>query len=169
MDQDPDPKGTFDFKIYTDGSFRRPYFGAWAYVILDKDGKAVYEDAQAVYHTTNNRVELMAILEAISTLEEGATAQVFTDSQYAKNCCAFWIKKWKESNWLTLAGLPVANREILEKISVESAKRKLWFSWVRAHNGNTYNEMVDEKAQELTQDMLTRFKAGEPLPAKEEG
>lgn len=160
----PKKKREYDFTIYTDGSFRRPYFGAWGYIVLDKDEASVHEDAQPVYHTTNNRMELQAILEALRVTPEGSTILLYSDSQYCVNACAFWMVKWAKTNWITQAQAPVANRDILEQLFVEINKRKCWFVWVRAHNGNKYNELIDTKVQTITAEMLMRWKDGEKIP-----
>ena len=100
---------------YTDGSFRRPSFGSYAFILM-KDDEDILSEAGGIYHTTNNRMELTAIREVLRNTEPGDELLIYTDSQYSANACAFWSKGWEKQGWITLAQTPVANRDLLMEI-----------------------------------------------------
>jgi len=121
-------------KIYTDGScISNPNGpGGWAFVVIEEDGYEYYfSDKNAC--TTNNRMELTAILEAISSVKENQECIIFSDSQLTINCA---IGKWKRN----------ANLDLWEEYDKISKNKIINFEWVKAHNGNKYNEIVDELA-----------------------
>lgn len=156
---------TDTYLIYTDGSFRwgrdaTEKFGAWASIVRKGDA-TVHELAKPVWDTTISRMELQAILEALRLVEDGASAIVHSDSQYAVNSLTRWLPGWIRNNWIRPAGafndkpLPVANRDILEELAthVKRLGKKLKVVWV-PRNSTTYNERCDELAQDLTKKMV---------------
>jgi ribonuclease HI len=133
--------------IYTDGSCKgNPGPGGWAFVLVQPD--AIYEDlamSGALTNTTNNRAELMAVIEAIETLERLGyrvdTIQVYSDSQYVVNIAA---GKWKrKTNFDLWQRFELAKRNCLQKVT-----RELQFQWIRGHDGNLWNEKVNALAQQ---------------------
>lgn len=130
-------KSEDSFEIYTDGScnnLKYPNFGGWAYVILE-NGDIVESKSGNASHTTNNIMELTAIINAVSILPYGSRATVYTDSEYCIGC-------------LTGRYKPKANVKLI-KSYFEIAEEHLLdvcFKWVKGHSGNKYNEMVDNMA-----------------------
>ena len=122
------------YTIYTDGScLRNPNGpGGWAVVIVEENGYEYYF-ADGDPSTTNNRMELTAVIEDISLLKEGQEFLVYSDSQLTINCAT---GKWKRK----------ANLDLWEEYEKFSKNKKIKFEWVKAHNGNHYNEIVDKLA-----------------------
>lgn len=142
--------------IYTDGGcFGNPGIGGWAFVIVE-DGKAVHTGSGAVPNTTNNRMELGAIIKALQYAYSQGKVEVdlYTDSQYAKNGMTDWIHSWKKKNWKTANNKPVKNQKYWLYLDDLSQKVKINWHWVKGHNGNEFNEMCDE----LVKSEMTRLK-----------
>ena len=121
-------------QIYTDGScISNPNGpGGWAIAIIEEDGREYYfSDKNSC--TTNNRMELTAVLEAISSVKENQECIIFSDSQLTINCAT---GKWKRK----------ANLDLWKEYDKVSKNKIINFEWVKAHNGNKYNEIVDELA-----------------------
>jgi len=97
--------------------------------------------------TTNNRMELIAVIEALKALPSGREVEVRTDSQYVKNGITAWINTWKRNGWRTASKSPVKNRELWEELDRLSAARKPLFVWVEGHAGEEWNERCDELAR----------------------
>lgn len=137
-------------EIYTDGSAHYvSRFGAWAFVAVYPDGKEVPRSGAAA-DTTNNRMELSAVCEAIDfILSSGDTENEFkivTDSEYVCNGLNTWRKSWRLKNWKN-----VKNSDIWIPLdaAVDTAENlgfKVTITWVKGHNGNKYNEVVDKLA-----------------------
>lgn len=139
------------FIIYTDGAcLGNPGKGGWGYVIL-QDDKIVEELAGAEAYTTNNRMELKAAivaLESHSLVGDFKTpVEIFTDSQYVQKGITVWIAGWKAKGWFGSNKKPVKNKDLW--LRLEKVKNKfedIKFSWVRGHNGDKWNEYVDQLA-----------------------
>jgi ribonuclease HI len=145
--------------IYTDGSFRPPRFGAYGWVIV-KDDAIIHECAVRVEDTTNNRMELFAILESlrVAVKLKQKLIHVYTDSQYAFLSVTTWCKVWKKNQWLGRDQQTIKNLDILQPLFELSEKLNVNYHWVRAHNGNPYNEAVDRLVQAETHSMSTMLK-----------
>jgi ribonuclease HI len=145
--------------VYTDGGCSgNPGPGAWAYVILGpaKDGGSdlefCAEDSGGEAQTTNNRMELLAVIEALRKAqfllgnEKNNTFEritVYTDSQYVQKGITQWIESWKRNAWKTSGKQPVKNRDLWVELDSVSRNLPLDWRWVRGHAGNTYNERCD--------------------------
>jgi ribonuclease HI len=135
------------YEVYTDGScLGNPGRGGWG-AIGDDDFKLSGTQA----HTTNNIMEMTAILKALEECQKRSIEEVciFTDSQYVKNGISSWIVGWKRNNWITSTGGPVKNKELW--IAIDEARntlKRVDWKWVKAHNGNPKNEEVDRLAFE---------------------
>lgn len=135
-------QNVFDYTIYTDGAYSRQNDeGAYAYVMLDKEGKEIKTGAWKIHYETNQRAELKAIIKAISHLPEDAmTVRVISDSLYALNTLAgFWRRR--------------ANTDLFDKFEEVLADKKdgfrVFYEWVKGHSGNHYNEMCDRLCTEI--------------------
>lgn len=143
--------------IYTDGScLKNPGGkGGWAYVVV-LDGQIVREDSGGTAESTNNIMELCAVLQALSWFGEcGAEhgemptqkIHIWTDSQYVKNGVQQWSKNWIRNGWKTAGGKAVKNQQIWREILSRAAMFDIEWHWVRGHTGNPMNERADELAR----------------------
>ncbi|MDR1867304.1 MAG: ribonuclease HI [Treponema sp.] len=132
-------------KVYTDGScLGNPGRGGWAFIILDRD-TVCKEHAGAELYTTNNRMELIAVINALETVLSMSSSEVtvVTDSQYVKNGITAWIYKWKRNNWQTTSKTPVKNKELWQKLELYTQQLSVSWEWTKGHNGDKYNERCD--------------------------
>ena len=129
--------------LYTDGACKgNPGPGGWGVVII-KNGKPVDEIYGGELNTTNNRMELLAVIHGLNKIEEGDTVRVNTDSMYVKNGITSWINKWVENGWKTAAKKDVANKDLWVKLQSIVEVRKVTWNWVRGHSGDAGNERAD--------------------------
>jgi ribonuclease HI len=98
--------------------------------------------------TTNNRMELTAVIEGLRALKRGCEVTIFTDSQYVKNGIESWIHNWKKKGWKTAAGKPVLNRELWEALDEACVSHHVNWKWVKGHAGDPGNEEADRLANE---------------------
>lgn len=133
-------------KIWTDGScLGNPGPGGWAFVATD--GKNIAHRSGGEANTTNNRMELMAVIRAITAAHRHSEIEIHTDSQYVKNGMQSWIKNWRKNNWRTADRKPVKNQDLWQKLDELAGNTKIHWVWVRGHNGEEFNEMCDELAR----------------------
>ncbi len=140
--------------LYTDGACSgNPGPGGWAWVCLS--GTEVREGYGGEKATTNNRMELMAVIDGLSTVEarfadkslQPGTIEVRTDSQYVKNGVTSWIQSWKKNGWRTASKTPVKNRDLWERLDTLSLRLGARYVWVEGHAGVAWNERCDELAR----------------------
>ncbi|MCR5194290.1 MAG: ribonuclease HI [Alphaproteobacteria bacterium] len=133
-------------KIWTDGScLGNPGPGGWAFVATD--GKNTAERSGGETNTTNNRMELMAVIRALTAAHRHSEIEIHTDSQYVKNGMQSWISNWKKNNWKTADKKPVKNQDLWKKLDELATSIKIHWVWVRGHNGEEINERCDELAR----------------------
>ncbi|MBO4672487.1 MAG: ribonuclease HI [Alphaproteobacteria bacterium] len=133
-------------KIWTDGScLGNPGPGGWAFVATD--GKNTAERCGGEQNTTNNRMELMAVISALTAARKHPEVEIHTDSQYVKNGMQSWMKNWKKNNWRTADKKPVKNQDLWMKLDELANNTKIHWVWVRGHNGEELNERCDELAR----------------------
>lgn len=133
-------------KIWTDGScLGNPGPGGWAFIATD--GKNIAQRSGGEKNTTNNRMELMAVLRALTAAHRHSEVEIHTDSQYVKNGMQTWIKNWRKNSWRTADRKPVKNQDLWQPLDEIAGKMKIHWVWVRGHNGNEMNEMCDELAR----------------------
>ncbi|MDD1614274.1 MAG: ribonuclease HI [Methylococcaceae bacterium] len=124
--------------IYTDGACRgNPGPGGWG-VILNYKGK-IKELYGAEKHTTNNRMELMAVIQALESLTRPCSVQLNSDSIYVLKGITDWMHNWKKRGWKTAARTPVKNEDLDAAIT----KHKVEWKWVKGHSGDTGNDRAD--------------------------
>lgn len=134
-------------KIYTDGACSgNPGPGGWGVHIIDGDD--IHELKGGEPATTNNRMELMAAIEAIRTTETECSLQIYTDSQYVKNGLNQWIYNWKRNGWKTASRKPVKNKDLWIELDSLAQSRTIEWHWVKGHAGDPGNERADELARE---------------------
>ena len=131
-----------EYVIYTDGGCDpNPGPGGWAALILH-DGKR-QEISGAEMHSTNNRMELTAAIEALRALPHPGRVDLYTDSQYLMRGITEWMPKWLAKNWRGTNG-PVANKDLWQELLEESSRHTVRWKWVKGHAGNPENERVDQ-------------------------
>jgi len=143
--------------IYTAGGCSgNPGPGGWAFVIRLLADDALRAGAEEIVgsggeaDTTNNRMELRAVIASLAEAERrapGAQVVVYTDSQYVKNGISSWISSWKRRGWRTAANKPVKNRELWEELDAVADRVKPRFLWVEGHAGIEGNERCDAMVQ----------------------
>lgn len=137
-----------EYTIHADGACKgNPGPGGWG-ALIDYPGAARICMNGFVPDTTNNRMELSALIAAIANIPEGSNAEVVTDSQYAKKGMTEWITGWKRKNWRSSTGQPVKNQDLWMALDAACSARKLRWTWVRGHSGHPGNERADELANE---------------------
>ena len=131
--------------IYTDGACRgNPGPGGWG-VILNYKGK-IKELYGAEKHTTNNRMELMAAIQALESLTRPCLVQLNSDSSYVLKGITDWMPNWKKRGWKTAARTPVKNEDLWRRLDEAITKHKIEWKWVKGHSGDTGNDRADALA-----------------------
>ena len=131
--------------IYTDGACRgNPGPGGWAAVLTSGEHERALSGAEP--ETTNNRMELRAVIEALSALKRRVAVQLYTDSEYVRRGITEWLPNWKARRWRTAAGKPVKNQDLWEALDALAAGHDIEWHWVPGHAGVPGNERVDELA-----------------------
>ena len=131
--------------IFTDGACRgNPGPGGWGAVL--RFGDRERELCGGESPTTNNRMELMAVIQALEALKRPCAVDVTTDSQYVKNGITGWIHQWKRNGWKTAARKPVKNADLWHRLDQAAARHQVAWHWVRGHTGHPENERADRLA-----------------------
>jgi len=143
-------------EIYTDGGCSgNPGPGGWSHVII-RDDVLVSEKWGAEKQTTNNRMELQAVISALEFLSQeplseedrkGEKISIYTDSQYVQKGITLWLAEWKKKEWKTSDKKPVKNKELWQRLEALAELFRISWVWVRGHAGNKYNERCDELAK----------------------
>jgi ribonuclease HI len=135
-----------EVEIFSDGACSgNPGPGGWGAILRYKGHEKEISGGEP--ETTNNRMELLAVISALETLKEPCKVVISTDSQYIAN--AFnkgWLDNWQKNNWKTSAKKPVKNKDLWEKLLVQANKHQLVWEWVKGHSGHPENERCDELA-----------------------
>jgi ribonuclease HI len=132
-------------EIYTDGACRgNPGPGGWAALLVS--GKERKEVCGAETNTTNNRMELMAAIGALSALKRRCAVKLYTDSKYVMQGYTEWLPAWKARGWRTASREPVKNQDLWEQLDAAAAAQDIKWHWVKGHSGHEQNEYVDELA-----------------------
>jgi ribonuclease HI len=141
-------------EIYADGACRgNPGPGGWAAVLMSDGREKEIYGAEPL--TTNNRMELTAVIRALEALKKsGTSARVYTDSQYVIKGIEEWVASWKARGWRTADKKPVKNQELWERLDELAARHSLEWHWVRGHSGIAGNERVDALANRAIDEMM---------------
>ena len=133
-------------KIYTDGScLSNPGNGGWAAIInINGEIKKISGNEK---NTTNNRMELMAPINALKNINSKDSIEIFTDSKYVKNGITEWINTWVLNNWKTSKKENVKNKDLWLELHKLNQSLNVKWNWVKAHAGNPLNEEVDMLAK----------------------
>tara|TARA_B100000902_G_C27199013_1_gene858030 strand:+ start:394 stop:819 length:426 start_codon:yes stop_codon:yes gene_type:complete len=137
-------------EIYTDGScLENPGNGGWA-AIINNDGN-IEKISGSEKNTTNNRMELLATINALKQIESNIQIKIYTDSQYVKFGITEWINTWIKNNWQTSKKEDVKNKDLWLKLYNLNNSLNIEWNWIKAHSGNTLNEEVDFLAKKAAQ------------------
>ena len=134
-------------EIYTDGACSgNPGAGGWGVLMRWKDIEKELSGAEK--ETTNNRMEMTAVIEALQALKRPCNITLYTDSKYVMNGINEWLPNWKKNNWRTSnKKTQVKNVDLWQKLDELIAQHEIRWVWVKGHNGNEDNERVDELAR----------------------
>jgi ribonuclease HI len=134
-------------EIYTDGACRgNPGPGGWGALLSSAESEKELSGSEKL--TTNNRMELTAVIRALEALKKPAEALVYTDSEYVRKGITEWVKNWKARGWKTADRKPVKNQDLWEQLDALAAAHKVEWRWVKGHSGVPGNERVDRLANE---------------------
>jgi ribonuclease HI len=132
--------------IYTDGACSgNPGPGGWGAWM--RCGEVERELSGGEANTTNNRMEMMAAIEALNALKEPCSVDLYTDSQYVKNGITQWIEGWQRNGWKNAQKQPVKNADLWQALLTARARHEVRWHWVRGHDGNAGNERADTLAR----------------------
>lgn len=135
-------------EIFTDGACSgNPGIGGWG--VLLRFGKHEKELSGGEVDTTNNKMEMTAVIEGLSQLKEPCDVTIYTDSQYVLKGYTQWLPSWIAKGWKTAGKKPVANVELWQKIVELSKKHHITWVWVKGHAGHQENERVDALARQF--------------------
>ena len=140
------------FYAFTDGACSgNPGPGGWGALLQAKDGDVVLKErplsgGEAL--TTNNRMELLAAINALEALDRATAITIVTDSTYVKNGVTTWIHGWKKNGWRTSARKPVKNDDLWKRLDEAQSRHEVTWEWVKGHAGHPENERADELARE---------------------
>lgn len=139
--------------IYSDGACRgNPGPGGWAALLIKGGNERELSGAEAA--TTNNRMELTAVLRALEALKRPVRARVYTDSEYVRKGITEWLANWKKRGWKTADRKPVRNQDLWQALDAAAAAHHVDWRWVKGHAGIPGNERVDELARRAIDALL---------------
>ena len=134
-------------EVFTDGACKgNPGLGGWGVLIINS--KISNELKGTQQQTTNNRMELIAVIEGLKSIKGNAHIEITTDSMYVKNGINQWINNWKNNGWKTAAKKPVKNKDLWQELDDLVQNYSIKWVWVKGHSGHTGNERADQLANE---------------------
>ena len=134
-------------ELYTDGACSgNPGPGGWAYIIKDPRAGSVREQSGGVANTTNNRMELISVIEGLSALEQTSRVELYSDSQYVCNGLSEWLDKWKAKGWKRGRNEAVKNVDLWQRLDELRRVHDLSCHWIRGHNDHPENDRCDQLA-----------------------
>jgi ribonuclease HI len=141
--------------IYTDGACRgNPGPGGWGVLLKYKDSDKALKGFDA--ETTNNRMELMAVIEGLRSLTNGCTIELNTDSKYVLQGINDWIINWKKNGWKTAAKKPVKNVDLWQQLDEQVGRHDVSWHWVKGHSGVPGNEAADQLANDAIDQVMVK-------------
>ena len=147
---------------YTDGACSgNPGPGGWGAVLEARDGAALVKSRElsgGEAETTNNRMEMMAAIVVLETLERPSALTVVTDSTYLRDGITDWIHGWKKNGWKTASRKPVKNADLWQRLDAAQTRHQVSWEWVKGHAGHEQNERADELARAEIKALKARTK-----------
>jgi ribonuclease HI len=149
------------FDIWTDGGCSgNPGPGGWAFIVIDSHGKNIGEGKGGERETTNNRMELMAVIKALKYISTKGLSMdrliVHTDSQYVEKGMTEWIIRWKMNGWKASDRKPVKNLDLWQKLDSLALELPITWEWVESHSGIPLNERCDKMTHEAIEKLLSK-------------
>jgi ribonuclease HI len=139
--------------IYTDGACKgNPGPGGWGALLVRGVHEKELWGGEA--HTTNNRMELIAVIRALAALKRPVSARVYTDSRYVQQGISAWLSGWKQNGWKTASRAPVKNVDLWQELDTLAALHRLEWIWVKGHAGHPGNERADRLANRGIQELI---------------
>jgi len=136
-------------EIYTDGScLGNPGPGGYGAVLRRADGRVKEISGAVQEETTNNRMELTAVIMGLKELKRACSVRIGTDSQYVLKGASEWLEGWKRRNWKTASKAPVLNRDLWQQIDELVQTHEVSWEWIRGHSGHAENEKADSLANQ---------------------
>jgi ribonuclease HI len=140
-------------EIYTDGACRgNPGPGAWCALLRYSGHEKIITGVDPI--TTNNRMELMAAIQALRSLNQICEIDLHTDSEYLRKGMTEWLIQWKKRHWYTSGKKPIKNLDLWQALEQVAVKHKISWHWVKGHSGHPENDLVDTKANQALDDFL---------------
>jgi ribonuclease HI len=131
--------------IYTDGACRgNPGPGGWACILFYQAHEKVLSGGES--ETTNNRMEMLAAINALKALKRSMEVDLYTDSEYLRQGITQWLPGWKKKNWRKADGKPVKNQDLWQQLDALADRHAIAWHWVKGHSGHPENERVDRLA-----------------------
>ncbi|KGA02690.1 ribonuclease H [Cobetia amphilecti] len=141
--------------MHTDGACRgNPGPGGWGAILVSGKHRKELNGSEA--QTTNNRMEMMAAVEALKALTKRCQVVLWTDSEYVKNGITKWVHGWVKRGWKTAAKQPVKNEDLWKALLAQSERHDIEWRWVKGHSGDEGNERADALANEAIDEMQRR-------------
>lgn len=138
--------------VFTDGScLGNPGPGGWAALLKYGNRQKMISGQSA--ETTNNRMELTAVIKALSALREACLIELYTDSKYVMDGSLQWLKNWKTKNWVNSKKEPVKNVDLWKKLDEKIQIHQINWHWVKGHSGHPENEQVDDEARKQAEEI----------------
>jgi ribonuclease HI len=139
--------------IFTDGACRgNPGPGGWGALLMSGENRK--EICGGELATTNNRMELMAAIQALEALNKPCKVELHTDSQYVRTGITEWLRGWKARGWKTADKKPVKNDDLWKRLDEARARHDVDWRWVKGHNGHEFNERADALARKGMLELL---------------
>lgn len=149
--------------VYTDGScLKNP--GPGGYGVVLESGLHTKELSNGYKNTTNNRMELLAVIAGLSALKFKCHVTIFTDSQYVKRGMTEWIESWKKRGWKLASGDPVKNDDLWRSLDLLCKEHEVEWQWVKGHNGHPQNERCDKLARDAASQDASKLSSDDLLP-----
>ncbi len=141
--------------VYTDGACRgNPGPGGWGALL--RSGTHEKQISGSEEHTTNNRMELLAAINALAELKQACTVDLFTDSQYVQKGITEWLEGWKKRNWIKADKAPVKNADLWQELDTQASRHKVKWHWVKGHSGHPENDLADAIANQAIDTLLEK-------------
>jgi ribonuclease HI len=156
----PDSASAAEVQIFTDGACSgNPGPGGWACILRHPASGTQKELSGGAAETTNNQMELLAVISGLESLTRPTVVEIITDSKYVADGCRSWLPNWKKNDWRRRDGkrwVPIKNVELWQRLDALLAKHRVRFTVVKGHSGHPENERCDELAVAAAQKFDTR-------------
>jgi ribonuclease HI len=140
-------------EMFTDGACKgNPGPGGWGVLLRYQNHEKTLSGAEI--QTTNNRMELTAVIHGLAALKESCNVDIVTDSQYVKNGLTLWMPKWKQNAWRNSTNKTVKNLDLWQRLDEEVKRHKVKWHWVKGHSGHPENERADELARKAIEQLM---------------